>query len=175
MLLNFINPTVTLNALKKKLTEKLFNNFREGSQRLGTAIAAYLEYLDVCVANCHKRKGISNEDVRASNAIAKNWLDLDIISLKKFLSVSIGPLRIPSNRRYITYFSGLLSGQIKLNAEPIYLKYMNVISPPTWLQQQRNGVVAAATSSSSSSHNQGEWNSFVKIYEGLQCVYTSGE
>lgn len=142
---------------------------------MGTAIAAYLEYLDVCVANCHKRKGISNEDVRASNAIAKNWLDLDIISLKKFLSVSIGPLRIPSNRRYITYFSGLLSGQIKLNAEPIYLKYINVISPPTWLQQhqqQRNGATSAASVASSS---QGEWNSFVKIYEGLQCVYTSGE
>lgn len=132
-------------------------------QRLGSAIAAYLEYLNICASSIAHRNGFSNEDVRAQNAIARNWLDLDIFSMKKFLEDVIGPLRIPSHRRYLQYFSGLLSGKIKINSLPLYLRFITLESPPSWLQNEPL------------SQQQAEWRSFIKIYEGINCVFTSGK
>ncbi|XP_037026532.1 uncharacterized protein LOC119067561 isoform X10 [Bradysia coprophila] len=134
---------------------------RGDKQRLGAAIAAYLKYLDICASNYPKRNGISNEDIRAQNTIARNWLDLDMFSMRKFLEDVIGPLRVPSHCRYLNYFSGLLSGKIKMNSSPLYLKYVSIESPPSWMNYD-----SISTQSS-------EWRSFIKVYEGLNCVYTS--
>lgn len=130
---------------------------------MGAAIAAYLKYLDICASNYPKRNGISNEDIRAQNTIARNWLDLDMFSMRKFLEDVIGPLRVPSHCRYLNYFSGLLSGKIKMNSSPLYLKYVTIESPPSWMNYD-----SISTQSS-------EWRSFIKVYEGLNCVFTSGE
>lgn len=132
-------------------------------QRLGAAVAAYLEYLNICAINFNHRNGLATEDTRAQNAIARNWLDLDIFSMKKFLEDVIGPLRIPSQRRYLQYFSGLLSGKIRINSQPLYLRFITIESPPTWLY---NGPIALQPP---------ELKCFVKIYEGLNCVLTSGK
>lgn len=83
--------------------------------------------------------------------------------MKKFLEDVIGPLRVPSHRRYLQYFSGLLSGKIKMNSSPLFLRYVSIESPPSWLNYD----------SISSSHSV-EWRSFIKVYEGLNCVFTSG-
>lgn len=132
-------------------------------QRLGAAIAAYLEYLNICAANYSQRKSLPSEDARAQTAIARNWLDLDIFSMKKFLEDVIGPLRIPSQRRYLQYFSGLLSGKIRINSHPLFLRFVTIESPPTWLHNEPIAM------------QQAEFKCFVKIYEGLSCVYTSGK
>lgn len=139
-------------------------SFRRGDrQRLGSAIAAYLEYLNICASSYAHRNGLSNEDARAQSAIARNWLDLDIFSMKKFLEDVIGPWRVPSHRRYLQYFSGLLSGKIKINSHPLYLRFVTIESPPSWLQHEPIAL------------QQAEWRSFIKIYEGLNCVFTSGK
>lgn len=83
--------------------------------------------------------------------------------MRKFLEDVIGPLRVPSHARYLNYFSGLLSGKIKMNSSPLYLKYVAIESPPSWMNYD-----SISTQSS-------EWRSFIKVYEGLNCVYTSGE
>lgn len=139
------------------------NIYSGDRQRLGSAIAAYLEYLNICASSIAHRNGFSNEDVRAQNAIARNWLDLDIFSMKRFLEDVIGPLRIPSHRRYLQYFSGLLSGKIKMNSMPLYLRFVTVESPPLWLHNEPISQQSA------------EWRSFIKIYEGINCVFTSGK
>lgn len=136
---------------------------RGDRQRLGSAIAAYLEYLNICASSYAHRNGLSNEDSQAQNAIARNWLDLDIFSMKKFLEDIIGPLRVPSHRRYLQYFSGLLSGKIRINSHPLYLRFITIESPPSWLQHEPIAL------------QQSEWRSFIKIYEGLNCVFTSGK
>lgn len=64
-------------------------------------------------------------------------------------------------RRYLQYFSGLLSGGIKINAAPVFLKYVSVESPPSWLHYDTR------------SPNSGEWRCFIKVYEALHCVFTS--
>lgn len=130
---------------------------------MGSAIAAYLEYLNICASGYVHRNGLSSEDVRAQKTIARNWLDLDIFSMKKFLEDVIGPLRVPSHRRYLQYFSGLLSGQIKINSMPLYLRFITIESPPLWLQHEPIAL------------QQAEWRSFIKIYEGINCVFTSGK
>ncbi|XP_055843548.1 uncharacterized protein LOC129910267 isoform X4 [Episyrphus balteatus] len=133
---------------------------REDCQRLGATLIAFLEYLRICASNYQTRHINLNEDAQVQNTIARNWMNLDMFSMKKFLEGNIEPLRIPSYKRYIRYFSGLLSGQIKLNASPLHLNSIGIESPPSFLQY--NGV-----------SSKSEWSSFIKIYEGLQCVYTS--
>lgn len=63
--------------------------------------------------------------------------------------------------RYLQYFSGLLSGLIKINAAPVFLKYVSIESPPSWLYYD------------SRSPTSGEWRCFIKVYESLRCVFTS--
>lgn len=84
--------------------------------------------------------------------------------MKKFLEDVIGPLRVPSHKRYLHYFSGLLSGKIKMNSSPLYLRYVSIESPPSWLNYDGGN----------NQHHQAEWRSFIKVYEGLNCVFTSG-
>ncbi|XP_059617125.1 uncharacterized protein LOC132262014 isoform X3 [Phlebotomus argentipes] len=128
---------------------------RGDRQRLGAAIAAYLEYQKICGSNFPSRS--LSEDQR----IARKWLDLDIYSMQKFMEDVVGPLRVPSHRRYLQYFSGLLSGGIRMNSSPLYLKYVSLESPPSWLHY------------SSFASQNAEWRCFVKVYEGLKCVFTS--
>ncbi|XP_055709715.1 uncharacterized protein LOC129805674 isoform X17 [Phlebotomus papatasi] len=128
---------------------------RGDRQRLGAAIAAYLEYQKICGSNFPSRS--LSEDQR----IARKWLDLDIYSMQKFLEDVVGPLRVPSHRRYLQYFSGLLSGGIRMNSSPLYLKYVSLESPPSWLHY------------SSFASQNAEWRCFIKVYEGLKCVFTS--
>jgi hypothetical protein len=130
---------------------------------LGAAIAAYLEYQKICGSNFPHFKSTENldEDRQAQNKIHRNWLDLDVFSMQKFLEDIVGPLKIPSYQRYIQYFAGLLSGNIKINSTALYLRHITLESPPCLHQR-------AAT-------NNNEWRSFIRIYEGKKCVFISGE
>lgn len=53
------------------------------------------------------------------------------------------------------YFAGLLSGNIRINAAPLYLTHVTVLGAPTF-------------------ENNGGCKAFLKVYEGLTPVYTSG-
>ncbi|XP_035777546.1 uncharacterized protein LOC118458801 isoform X4 [Anopheles albimanus] len=137
---------------------------REDKHRLGAAIAAYLQYQKICgskipqsggQSSCSLSPGGSSDSGRKT----PTWLDLDIYSTQKFLETVAGPLRIPSHRRYIQYFSGLLSGMIKMNSSSLFLKAIRVESPPCLHYR-------AITVNS-------EWRSFIKIFEGVRCLFTS--
>nr|XP_029710005.1 uncharacterized protein LOC109623099 isoform X6 [Aedes albopictus] len=141
---------------------------REDKQRLGTAIAAYLEYQKICGSNfpqSNRTKALQSPGGGGAPADLSGgrrtptWLDLDIYSTQKFLESITGPLRIPSHKRYIKYFSGLLSGTIKMNAASLFLRAIIVESPPCL--HYRSVTVNS------------EWRSFVKIYEGVRCLFTS--
>lgn len=93
--------------------------------------------------------------------IVRNWLDLDIFSMRKFLEDMVGPLHVPSYKRYIAYFAGLLSGEIKMNSAALHLNYVILESPPCL---HYKAVTTA----------DNEWKSFIKIYEGKRCVFISG-
>ncbi|XP_058452418.1 uncharacterized protein LOC131431017 isoform X3 [Malaya genurostris] len=132
---------------------------REDKQRLGAAIAAYLEYQKICGSNFPQSSRNKSPGSGLSGRRTPTWLDLDIYSTQKFLESITGPLRIPSHKRYIKYFSGLLAGTIKVNASSVFLRAIIVESPPCLHYR-------AVTVNS-------EWRSFIKIFEGVRCLFTS--
>lgn len=75
---------------------------RGDRQRLGAAVAAYLEYQRLCGSNYPSRATTPVSNVRQSVedlSIAKRWLMLDVYSMQKFLTEVVGPQRIPSHKR----------------------------------------------------------------------------
>ncbi|XP_063977368.1 tensin-1 isoform X3 [Diachasmimorpha longicaudata] len=105
---------------------------RGGKERLGVAVSAYMNYSSICGGRDQA---------------------LDRYAMRRFLDDKIGALRVPSHRRYIEYFSGLLSGSLRINPSPLYLTHVTVLGVPLF---EPTGCRA-----------------FLKVYEGFTPVYTS--
>lgn len=75
-----------------------------------------------------------------------------------FIGLIIVSYSIP---RYLEYFIGLLSGEIKLNSLPLYLTFIKMESPPCMHHKI--------------SYHENEWSSFIKIFEGERFVFISGK
>lgn len=151
-----------------------FPETRESFQRVGTSVAAYLQYQKICSTN------LAPYSIRSGD---RNIQDLDEYSMQKFLDDMVGPIRNPAYRRllddssrpgtaswwlikifiscrYLEYFIGLLSGDIKINSLPVYLRFIKMESPPCLHHKI--------------SHHENEWSSFLKIFEGERFVFISG-
>ncbi|XP_067843043.1 tensin-1 isoform X3 [Heptranchias perlo] len=102
--------------------------------RTGVVIAAYMHY--------------SNISASADQA-------LDRFAMKKFYEDKVLPVGQPSQRRYVHYFSGLLSGTIKMNNKPLFLHHVIMHGIPNF-------------------ESKGGCRPFLKIYQAMQPVYTSG-
>lgn len=70
-----------------------FVDFRESFQRVGTSVAAYLQYQKICSSNLAPYSIKSNDH-------ARNIQDLDEYSMQKFLEDNVGPITQPSYRRF---------------------------------------------------------------------------
>ncbi|KAL1496974.1 hypothetical protein ABEB36_008015 [Hypothenemus hampei] len=106
---------------------------RGSKEKVGVVVAAYMHYSSICGS--------------AEQA-------LDRFSMRKFLDDHVGSFRLPSNKRYVDYFAGLLSHNIKINTAPLFLTHITVLGTPSF----QNGGTKA----------------FLKVYEGRTSVYTSG-
>ncbi|XP_072159141.1 tensin-3 isoform X1 [Bemisia tabaci] len=82
---------------------------------------------------------------------------LDRFAMRRFLDSKIGDLEQPSNRRYVDYMAGLLSANIRVNSAPLFLTHVTVLGAPAFEPGMGGGCRA-----------------FLKVYEGLVPVYTSG-
>ncbi|XP_035566803.2 tensin-1 isoform X4 [Canis lupus dingo] len=102
--------------------------------RIGVVIAAYMHY--------------SNISASADQA-------LDRFAMKRFYEDKIVPIGQPSQRRYVHYFSGLLSGSIKMNNKPLFLHHVIMHGIPNF-------------------ESKGGCRPFLRIYQAMQPVYTSG-
>ncbi|XP_063529853.1 tensin-1 isoform X2 [Cydia strobilella] len=102
-------------------------------ERLGVLVAAYMHYSAICGAPEHA---------------------LDRYAMRRYLDDRVPVFHLPSNKRYIDTFAGLLAGQIRVNAAPLHLTHVSVA-----------GALAPASEPTIA---------FLKIYENFVCVYTSG-
>ncbi|XP_062354574.1 tensin-1 isoform X5 [Cinclus cinclus] len=102
--------------------------------RLGVVVAAYMHY--------------SNISASADQA-------LDRFAMKRFYEDKVVPVGQPSQKRYIHYFNGLLSGSIKMNNKPLFLHHVIMHGIPNF-------------------ESKGGCRPFLKIYQAMQPVYTSG-
>ncbi|KAH9523954.1 Tensin-1 [Bulinus truncatus] len=105
-----------------------------GRSRLASVIAAYLHYSNICAS--------------ADQA-------LDRFAMKRFYDEKLGGVTLPSQRRYVRYFSGLLSGAIKINSNPLYLHHILIHGVPNF-------------------DTKGGCRPFIKVYQGMQPIFTSG-
>ncbi|XP_012546536.2 tensin-1 isoform X3 [Bombyx mori] len=102
-------------------------------ERLGVLVAAYMHYSAICGAPEHA---------------------LDRYAMRRYLDDRVPTFHLPSNKRYIDTFAGLLAGQIRVNAAPLQLTHVSVA-----------GSLATPSAPTIA---------FLKIYENFVCVYTSG-
>uniref|UniRef100_A0AAZ3Q459 Tensin 1 n=1 Tax=Oncorhynchus tshawytscha TaxID=74940 RepID=A0AAZ3Q459_ONCTS len=100
--------------------------------RTGVVVAAYMHY--------------SNISASADQA-------LDRFAMRRFYEDKALPVGQPSQRRYVRYFSGLLSGHIKINNKPLFLHHVIMHGIPNF-------------------ESKGGCRPFLKIYQAMQPVYT---
>ncbi|XP_052719179.1 tensin-3-like isoform X3 [Crassostrea angulata] len=105
-----------------------------GRGRLAVIIAAFLNYSNICS---------SSEQL------------LDRMAMNRFYDDKLGGLKKPSHRRYIEYFSGLLSGAIKINSSPLYLHHLVMHGVPNF-------------------DSRGGCRPYITVYQSMQPVFTSG-
>uniref|UniRef100_A0A8D1SDE7 Tensin-2 n=1 Tax=Sus scrofa TaxID=9823 RepID=A0A8D1SDE7_PIG len=102
--------------------------------KLGVIVSAYMHYSKISAG--------------ADQALAT-------LTMRKFCEDKVAAELQPSQRRYISYFSGLLSGSIRMNSSPLFLHYVLVPVLPAF--EPGTG-----------------FQPFLKIYQSMQLVYTSG-
>uniref|UniRef100_A0A8C9AI14 Tensin-2 n=1 Tax=Prolemur simus TaxID=1328070 RepID=A0A8C9AI14_PROSS len=102
--------------------------------KLGVIVSAYMHYSKISAG--------------ADQALAT-------LTMRKFCEDKVATELQPSQRRYISYFSGLLSGSIRMNSSPLFLHYVLVPVLPAF--EPGTG-----------------FQPFLKIYQSMQLVYTSG-
>ncbi|NXX36858.1 TENS3 protein, partial [Nicator chloris] len=113
----------------------------------------------VVVIHCRVRKGrigvvISSYMHFTSVSVSADQA-LDRFAMKKFFDDKVSALMQPSQRRYLQFLSGLLSGSVKMNATPLFLHYVILHDIPNF-------------------DAGGACRPFLKLYQAMQPVYTSG-
>ncbi|XP_044036467.1 tensin-2-like isoform X3 [Siniperca chuatsi] len=114
---------------------------------------------NVVVLHCKGNKGKTGVIVAAYMHYSKISAGADqaltTLAMRKFCEDKVSSSLQPSQNRYIYYFSGLLSSTIKMNSSPLFLHQILIPSLPNF-------------------QAGGGFYPFLKIYQSLQLVYTSG-
>uniref|UniRef100_A0A8C9WAW7 Tensin 2a n=1 Tax=Scleropages formosus TaxID=113540 RepID=A0A8C9WAW7_SCLFO len=113
----------------------------------------------VVVLHCKGNKGKTGVIIAAymhySKISAGADQALSTLAMRKFCEDKVSSSLQPSQNRYIYYFGGLLSGAIKMNSSPLFLHQVLIPSLPNF-------------------QSGGGYFPFLKIYQSMQLVYTSG-
>ncbi|NXM07616.1 TENS3 protein, partial [Tyrannus savana] len=113
----------------------------------------------VVVIHCRGGKGrigvVISSYMHFINVSASADQALDRFAMKKFFDDKVSALMQPSQRRYVQFLSGLLSRSVKMNATPLFLHYVILHGIP-------------------SLDAGGACRPFLKLYQAMQPVYTSG-
>uniref|UniRef100_A0A5F8GZW5 Tensin 1 n=1 Tax=Monodelphis domestica TaxID=13616 RepID=A0A5F8GZW5_MONDO len=108
-------------------------------------------------ANPHNVVVLHNK-VRPPGVVHSSCADqaLDRFAMKRFYEDKVAPVGQPSQKRYVHYFSGLLSGSIKMNNKPLFLHHVIMHGIPNF-------------------ESKGGCRPFLRIYQAMQPVYTSDD
>ncbi|XP_033855696.3 tensin-3-like isoform X1 [Acipenser ruthenus] len=113
----------------------------------------------VVVIHCKGSKGrigvVISSYIHFTNISASADQALDRFAMRKFFDDKVSTLMQPSQKRYVQFLSGLLTGSMKMNASPLFLHYVVLHGIPSF-------------------DSIGVCRPFLKIYQGMQPMYTSG-
>lgn len=122
-----------LNARDNTNQLVVLHDCRGNKERLGIAISVYKNYISIC--------GGKNQG-------------LDSFAMKRFIHDKIGFINVPSYRRYIRYFSALLSASLTITSEAeLRLTHLSIRNVPKL--------------------NWSNCRVFFQIYEALRLIYTT--
>ncbi|XP_066263660.1 tensin-3-like isoform X23 [Branchiostoma lanceolatum] len=122
-----------------------------GKGRTGVVIAAYMHYSNICAS--------------AEQA-------LDRFAMKRFYDEKVAGVTQPSQRRYVHYFAGLLSGNIKMNNNPLFLHNIVIHGIPNF--DSKGEAPSKLTTTKLFRNSRKGCRPFVKIYQAMQPIYTTG-
>ncbi|XP_058870958.1 tensin-3-like isoform X5 [Acipenser ruthenus] len=134
----------------------------------------------VVVIHCKGGKGrigvVISSYMHFTNISASADQALDRFAMRKFYDDKVSALMQPSQKRYVQFLSGLLSGSMKMNTSPLFLHYVVLHGIPSF--DSGGGESCLLMNSSTHKHwcvSQGKvCRPFLKIYQAMQPVYTSG-
>ncbi|KAJ8279887.1 hypothetical protein COCON_G00069530 [Conger conger] len=113
----------------------------------------------VVVIHCRGGKGrigvIISSYVHFTNISASADQALDRFAMRKFYDDKVSGLMTPSQKRYVWILHSLLTGAMKMNPSPLFLHYVILHGVPDF-------------------HSSGVCQPYVKVYQAMQAVYTSG-
>ncbi|XP_032323304.1 LOW QUALITY PROTEIN: tensin-3-like [Camelus ferus] len=113
----------------------------------------------VVIIHCRGGKGcigvVISSYMHFTNISASADQALDRFAMKKFYDDKVSTLMQPSQKRYVQFLSGLLSGTVKMNASPLFLHFVILHGTPNF-------------------DMGGACRPFLKLYQAMQPVYTSG-
>ncbi|MGH0156283.1 UNVERIFIED_CONTAM: hypothetical protein FKN15_031038 [Acipenser sinensis] len=113
----------------------------------------------VVVIHCKGGKGrigvVISSYMHFTNISASADQALDRFAMRKFYDDKVSALMLPSQKRYVQFLSGLLAGSMKMNTSPLFLHYVVLHGIPSF-------------------DSGGVCRPFLKIYQAMQPVYTSG-
>uniref|UniRef100_A0A8C9V4G0 Tensin 3 n=1 Tax=Scleropages formosus TaxID=113540 RepID=A0A8C9V4G0_SCLFO len=113
----------------------------------------------VVVIHCRGGKGrigvIISSYVHFTNISASADQALDRFAMKKFYDDKVSALMTPSQKRYVWILNSLLTGSMKMNSSLLFLHYILLHGIP---KLDASGVCRL----------------YLKVYQGMQAVYTSG-
>ncbi|XP_050826749.1 tensin-3 isoform X5 [Serinus canaria] len=165
LVLNLSEKRYDLGKLNPKIMDVGWPDFHAPLlDKLCTICKAMESWLDndpqhVVVIHCRGGKGrigvVISSYMHFTNVSASADQALDRFAMKKFFDDKVSALMQPSQRRYVQFLSGLLSGSVKMNATPLFLHYVILHGIP-------NLDAGGAC-----------WP-FLKLYQAMQPVYTSG-
>ncbi|XP_060027549.1 tensin-3 isoform X7 [Erinaceus europaeus] len=113
----------------------------------------------VVVIHCRGTKGrigvVISSYMHFTNVSASADQALDRFAMKKYYDDKVSALMQPSQKRYVQFLSGLLSRTVKMNTSPLFLHFVILHGTPNF---DTGGVCRP----------------FLKLYQAMQPVYTSG-
>ncbi|KAM7379393.1 hypothetical protein PAMP_004949 [Pampus punctatissimus] len=115
--------------------------------------------LHVVVIHCRGGKGrigvVISSFVHFTDVSASADQALDRFAMRKYYDDKVSALMTPSQKRYVWILNSLLSGSMKINASPLFLHCIILHGMPNF---DATGVCRP----------------YIKVYQGMQAVYTSG-
>ncbi|XP_051943774.1 tensin-3-like [Hippocampus zosterae] len=115
--------------------------------------------LHVVVVHCRGGKGrigvVVSSFVHFTDVSASADQALDRFAMRKYYDDKVSALMTPSQKRYVWILNSLLSGSMKINASPLFLHCIILHGIPNF-------------------ESSGVCRPYVKVYQGMQAVYSSG-
>ncbi|XP_077376219.1 tensin-3 [Festucalex cinctus] len=115
--------------------------------------------LHVVVIHCRGGKGrigvVISSFVHFTDVSASADQALDRFAMRKYYDDKVSALMTPSQKRYVWILNSLLSGSMKINASPLFLHCIILHGMPNF-------------------ESSGVCRPYVKVYQGMQAVYSSG-